>query len=442
MGTDSGLTPAKVALALACVATTALAGKLATLEPYGLWAAGAASGVLILVVLRLGITEAVIVLVPVMFYFPGAVNINLSAADFLLPPLALQALAAGGRVPRLAVFYGGTLIASMLLSDMMARLGLGAPAGSAGVIATAKVAICVVFFWVLSARLQPADRTRLISIWVAVASIISGATVLQFLGVAALGRSYGGTRAAGSFEDPNLFGVYLVLSLALAFSSNNAVRRPVRLLEVAIMLAAVTMTGSRTALIAIAVMAALALAMAGRRGGLRVTAGVTAVLGAAAVFSGQFSELALGSDDPLGRQLSIAQGASTDVRFELWGAAMSQWSDHPILGAGPGSFQGLGGLVAHSTYLTFMSEGGLLGLILFLFFPAVVAIGLFRRRHLGAHHRAVLVGLAGLMVEMAALNLQNVRFVWVFLALALWTAGDPQSPNQVETTKNRAKASA
>lgn len=69
-------------------------------------------------------------------------------------------------------------------------------------------------------------------------------------------------------------------------------------------------------------------------------------------------------------------------RFELWGAAWSIFTDHPLFGAGPGAWQGLralepissGNLVvlynAHDSVLQVLVETGLLGLV-----AAVVLVG-------------------------------------------------------------------
>ena len=81
-------------------------------------------------------------------------------------------------------------------------------------------------------------------------------------------------------------------------------------------------------------------------------------------------------------QTADQEGDTGHQRLYLWGLAWQLFLDHPILGVGPANYQynayiyetqhetGQGlhvwGKVAHSLYFTLLSEGGLVGVILFL----------------------------------------------------------------------------
>ncbi len=108
--------------------------------------------------------------------------------------------------------------------------------------------------------------------------------------------------------------------------------------------------------------------------------------------------------------------------------------DHPIFGAGPGNFRilharaeyqpevSLIGVerVAHNMYLTVVTEGGVVGAVLFLGFLFTAVRSAWRLRlmpgEVGLHSRAALLGLVGLlmlgMFQIMALN----KYLWLIIA--------------------------
>lgn len=75
---------------------------------------------------------------------------------------------------------------------------------------------------------------------------------------------------------------------------------------------------------------------------------------------------------------SIQQGSDTvGIRFSLWSAGLQMWLDHIVQGVGIGNFQGYSryymtsvpvyysNLVAHNSYISVLSETGIVGFILF-----------------------------------------------------------------------------
>jgi O-antigen ligase len=178
---------------------------------------------------------------------------------------------------------------------------------------------------------------------------------------------------------------------------------------------AVLATGSRASVVTIGGMwAVLILATPTMARRSRLLAG--AVGAALVALSGVVIDLSrLGGVHRLAESGSVA---NEDIRVRLWRQAWEQWLASPTLGVGPGGFHGEADLVAHNTYLSMLAETGFIGLLAFLSLPGFVVVRLVRLRSTEKGDSALIAGLAGLAVQMVALNLQNVRFVWVFLAIA------------------------
>jgi O-antigen ligase len=124
---------------------------------------------------------------------------------------------------------------------------------------------------------------------------------------------------------------------------------------------------------------------------------------------------------------------STDARWELWKRSLELWREHPVLGVGLGQFGRFSGdilgesrftgtgFVAHNTFLSFLAELGTVGFCLALLglWACVRAIGRLRTTESTHLVAALRLGLLAIVLQMLTLNLQNVRFVWVFFGLCL-----------------------
>lgn len=197
-------------------------------------------------------------------------------------------------------------------------------------------------------------------------------------------------RPTGPFENPNLYGNYLVLNVFLAMCAANLIAedrgsgetrsslllrsgRVVGLLVVMpVLTVGVLATGSRGALVGFLAGLVVALrirpptALGPRKLLARVVATVTLTV-AVAWFLKHHPYLL----ERLGRTGSA--DPNVEHRLALWRAAVDAFAAHPLFGIGYGQFASYAAYVrlwraqvAHQTYLSMGAELGLLGLVVFL----------------------------------------------------------------------------
>jgi O-antigen ligase len=122
-------------------------------------------------------------------------------------------------------------------------------------------------------------------------------------------------------------------------------------------------------------------------------------------------------------------------RLAFWRAAADMWSDRLWLGIGIGAYPVAYGHYslpkwrlslghAHNYYLNIAAEAGLLGLLAYLLFWAVVTWQLFKtaRRHPSAIYRALALGALGVVVHVTVHNLVDnlwVHHLFVHVAIVL-----------------------
>src|SRR5699024_9760290 len=194
-------------------------------------------------------------------------------------------------------------------------------------------------------------------------------------------------RATGTFEDPNAFATYLILSLPLVLLARHLTGRSLLSWHLVPIVAGIIASFSRGALVGIACVLVLLCLLAFRDPALRALR-IVAVLGVGAaavlVLDGAVSTVFQGSR---------GVGFGEDVRFRLWEAAVDVFLHAPVTGVGLGQFivssrellGSAGGVLAHNTYLSVLAEGGLLGAALLLTVPVLAVVGLVRRGDTAAH---------------------------------------------------------
>lgn len=383
----------------------------------------AACGLLVLSkVFRLSLLEVIMVALPFMFYVPLAGTTNMSLADCFLP-LALPALLRNRR--RIAsspiVKAGFPLVMVMAIS--LVWNGVITPNASvvAGVAGLVKIVIGLSFAAVISLRVSDAlreDNLRFINAWAWTATAIAAITISDSIGATTVLRSLQGIRSSGTFEDPNLFAAYLGLSLAVVLAPFNRVSGLTRIVQVTCLSVALLTTGSRSALLAIG-LAVVFLLLATGLAGVKVRIIVAfAIATLTVVWANALVTDSLGRLRGFERVEEAFAATGDDPRLALWALAWETWTEHPLLGVGVGQFFTVSSEgVTHNTYLNFLAESGLIACAFFIAIPLIAFIGLRRTSDVTAHLLAA--GLVFLAVEMYALNLQNVRFVWVYFGICL-----------------------
>jgi O-antigen/teichoic acid export membrane protein/O-antigen ligase len=388
----------------------------------------------LLLLLRVSAAELLVLTAPLAFYATaGGMRINLAVSDALLllllvrvlldPSLRRTAARTAGAV-RLALSVLALLLSVHALT-ILVRSGGGAPVDWIAfaadafklVVVLGYFCVCLVVFHDLLAR----GDLRFLRLWALTAAVVGALGTVGALLFAA-GTETGLTmdfRATGTFEDPNAFATYLIVSVPLTLLGRVLSGRSLLSWHLVPILAGVIASFSRGALVGLAAVLLLLCAAAFRLPALRVLRYVSlAAVAVAGVLVAQ------GTVDSL-FESNRGVGFGEDVRFRLWAAAVELWLHSPVCGVGMGQFVvssedllgAAGGVLAHNTFLSVLAEGGVVGAGLFAAVPAAVLLALLRRG--GAASVLLLIACAGAAVMALSLNLQNFRPLWMLLALSL-----------------------
>jgi hypothetical protein len=272
---------------------------------------------------------------------------------------------------------------------------------------------------------------QVVVLWVAVASLVAVGTLADaHLGLLG-GQLAGGQRALGTFENPNMYGSYLVVAFFVACAGAAAGRR-VLWLALPILFAGIRATASNGALLGfLGGVAALVLALPMSRTVLWAGVALIVVALTIAVFAVWREPLTRVATEAFARERGAVGGAALKgygERLPLWLDALDQIRAAPA-GVGPGNFNVRGGrnsrthLSAHNEYLGMLTERGPLGLLGWCGIVLGI-LGLVRRLG-GEAARGVptlavvpLYGFAGAIVTHAfVIELSHFRHVWLAFAL-------------------------
>ena len=176
-----------------------------------------------------------------------------------------------------------------------------------------------------------------------------------------------GVRAGSTFSNPNLFGQYAVMAIpfvaAYGFSGERSAAKIIARFSLLFVVIGIFFSFSRGSYLALAAVAVVMCAANIRR--------VIPMLIVA------LSGLLLLPESIWARLLSIGDASDVAIseRFQVWGVTMQVFLERPLAGHGIG----LGGIWprlaecgftaphAHNTFLEFLAEGGVIGLVLLLF---------------------------------------------------------------------------
>jgi O-antigen ligase len=269
-------------------------------------------------------------------------------------------------------------------------------------------------------------RARLIVRAFLVAAVSSAAigVLALFLPVPGADVLTEGGRAKALFQDPNVFGPFLVPALLILLEE---IVHP-RLLRsrlitkaaaAAILALGVLFCYSRGAWLNLALgLVIMGLVLAVRRGGARRALALLAVAGVATAVAAA-TVVATGSGDFLAER---AQPQTYDQqRFGGQRAGLESARRYPF-GAGPGQFESVAGISAHSTYARVLGEQGFPGLVCLLALLAfTLALAL---RHAGAGRGTYGIGSAallgawcGLLANSFFIDTLHWRHLWIVAAL-------------------------
>jgi O-antigen ligase len=235
-----------------------------------------------------------------------------------------------------------------------------------------------------------------------------------------------GPRAQGLFKDPNVFGPFLVPAVLILMEETVAprllrFRLPTKLVLLSVMTVGVVFSFSRAAWLNLAVgTLVLLVVLALRRGGARraTTLVVVTFVAGAALFG---VVAATSSLDFLTERAAVQDYDSQ--RFGAQASGLEVAAEHP-LGIGPGQFERISELSAHSTYVRALAEEGplgafvVLGLVLLTlgFAARNVALGVDTY---GIGSAGLLAAWCGLLVNSFFVDTLHWRHLW-FVAALIW----------------------
>lgn len=323
------------------------------------------------------------------------------------------------------------LSVSILVSGFLALNLLAATGAIDGTRAVAFFGITLylgVFGLWLAAYVASVARARLVLIAYIVGAAISAAVaclalVAPFPGAEAF---VDGPRAQGLFKDPNVFGPFLVPAILILMEETVAPRLLrfrlfTKLLLLSVMTVGVVFSFSRAAWLNLAVGAlVLLVVLALRRGGGRraMTLLAVSLVAGVALFGVVAATSTLG--------FLTERAAFQDYDAQRFGAQASGFEiaeEHP-LGLGPGQFELISDVSAHSTYVRALAEQGIPGalvvlalmLLTFGFAARNVALG---ADTYGIGSAGLLAAWCGLLANSSFVDTLHWRHLWLVAAL-IW----------------------
>ena len=333
----------------------------------------------------------------------GAINVNLGDPLAILGAMTLASMSIGGgrwrrlwRVPYMnAALVAAALVIILGFFHGVAVIGVTDWALFNRLIGFA-VLICFLLTGALITTVGGQAGFALLSrvFLVAVAAVVASELGLRLFDGFTLGRLFQfGVRFAGMAGNPNAFAAQLALTLAVALPARQLwlARRSsmVELLILGLIGAGLWFSGSRAAWVAVICLLALYFflgRLAAPRLG-RCIVGALLIIGAVALIGGAIGHLGLNGDieartginlNPSNLKLAVVDNPVFQVQPDRWQslvAGFHMWSEHPILGAGLGSFiqrqiEETGApLVIHNSALWLAAELGIVGLLAFLVMP-------------------------------------------------------------------------
>ena len=323
------------------------------------------------------------------------------------------------------------LSVSVLVAGFLALNLLAATVATDGARAVAYFAITLylgVFALWFCAYVCSVRRARLILLAYLVGAALSAAVaclalVAPFPGASAF---VDGPRAQGLFKDPNVFGPFLVPAVLILMEETVSprllrFRLSTKLLLLSVLTVGVVFSFSRAAWLNLAVgMLVLLVVLALRRGGGRraMTLLAVALVAGAALFG---VVAATSSANFLTQRAGLQD---YDVqRFGTQATGVEIATAHPV-GIGPGQFEAVSELSAHSTYVRALAEEGVVGALL-IFTLMLLTLGFAARNVVvgvdtyGIGSAALLAAWCGLLVNSSFVDTLHWRHLWLVAAL-IW----------------------
>jgi len=391
-----------------------------------------------------GALDVIVTLSPFMFYTLSPVGgiLTVGSSDILLPVVvgAMVVAAVVGprvpdRLPRLTAAAPMLVASAVLVTASTCVWTIADPdfLAKRSIADAVKLGIGVAYFIVVYLLAKQGGRAatmRAFRIWAWTATALSVGSLAGITGAVEIIPS-DGYRSNGYFEDPNLYAGYLLVSVSVVLFLATVSHSPWLPVQALVITGGIVTTGSRAGLGSLLLLFVLALVVlrSARLRGMLLGVMTISVLAAGWLVVNRGSGTSiLGLD----RLFFASNDVNDDPRLSLWSLAVDKWLDAPVWGIGLGQFErfsgdafrtarssGLG-YVTHNTFLFFLVAFGVLGLGLFLAMLVWIVARLYAAPGLSRNAKhALMSGIVVLASQMMTLNLQNLRYVWVYFGLVL-----------------------
>jgi O-antigen ligase len=412
-------------LALALVLSAGLAVGLADGGPPLGVTLAAGLGALSVLALALWRYDAAVALA---FLVLGIVRIEPAPVDGVFAIVMAVAVVTGRFDFRSAPLWAFVLIGLFLALNLLACID-AVKLSRAASFMSITVYLCLLGLWT-SGYVRTEARARMVlKLWVGTAALTAAASTLalyvNFPGAPELHKRYA-DRASGFFSDPNVYGPFLIPAAILLLHELLEPRllrggRLLKLLALSVLVLGVTTSYSRAAWLNLGVGVLVMLTVLPlRRGGLRRASALLVTLvacfgaaGAAVVVSGSSNFL---------EERASLQSYDTQ-RFGAQRGGIELGQSHP-LGVGPGQFELLEPISAHSTFVRALAEEGILGLavlaaLLLTTLGVAVRNVMQGRSTAGLSSTALLAAWCGLLANSFFVDTLHWRHLWILAGL-IW----------------------
>ena len=386
-------------------------------------------------------------------FLMAGVRIEPAPADLILFVVIAVAFVTGRfyirRVPLivtvlLSVFLALNMLASVELIDL-----------GRGVTFFAITLYLVILALWLTGYVHSAHTARVVLRAYLAAAVFSAGIAVLALFVAFPGHEFlvRGPRAQGLFKDPNVLGPFLVPAALILLEETVTprllrARLATKLLGLSILTIGILFAFSRAAWLNYVIGAFVMFCVLSLRrgGGRRAVTFVVVGISAAAVL---FAALALTSSFTFLSERARLQTYDTE-RFGAQHSGIELAVKYP-LGIGPGQFERVSPISAHSTYVRALSEEGVLGLLVLLALLLLTLMFASRnaivgRDTYGIGSAALLAAWCGLLANSVFIDTLHWRHFWLLAAL-IWAGAArpvPGAPGQTwspASSRNRRSAS-
>ena len=407
---------------------------------------------------RIGLYALFIISIPFVIVIKFPTVLTLSVSDVILPVVCIVIIRNYVRRPdkslrnllKKPIIWILLLLGTILLSAMQENLNLAEYSLSIAKLAFALIGGLAATGIIFESKDDSRIKIGLLRTWVLTSF---GIASLGLLGYFALifgiptHFMYQSARLQGTFDNPNAYAAYGLISLALALLYNVHQRGRFNSLYTYVIFASIVLSNSRASQIAEILFLILGFVLLVRTAAdlkswtffavpnlmilflflplmtiviALFTPGDT-VAGSAHNSPGpiQPSEVPGGSAPTTTNPIQPRESIGDDSRFHIWSFALNLWKSSPLWGRGFGQFISLSkeqlgtGYVVHNSFLSFLTETGILGGLVFISVFIALLVLLIRSKSLTGKILALAIVVSCVM--MLSNNLENSRALWVLM---------------------------